>query len=80
MSDGMKGGGIKGRGGAAEGSSIISDRARMPRPVDPGSSEPPQNTAVGSGSRPTRSMYPIPTGLDGIDPHTLGRDVPGSLK
>ena len=38
-----------------------------------------QNTNVGSGSRPTKSMIPIPTSAP-MNAHTLGRDVPGSLK
>lgn len=59
---------------------ILSNKARTMGQVNPGANEPPQNTAVGSGSRPTSSKYPIPTGMDGIDPKTLGRDVPGSLK
>lgn len=39
----------------------------------------PQNTAVGSGSRPTPSKYKIETSAP-KNAHTLGRDVPGSLK
>lgn len=39
----------------------------------------PQNTAVGSGSRPTPSKVGIPTSAP-KDPYTLGRGVPGSLK
>jgi hypothetical protein len=53
---------------------------------DPGAVKPsskggsaPQNTSVGSGSRPTQSKINIPTSAP-MDPHTLGRDVPGSLK
>jgi len=38
-----------------------------------------QNTAVGSGSRPTKSKFMIDTTAP-EDPHTQGRDVPGSLK
>lgn len=38
-----------------------------------------QNTAVGSGSRPTPSKIKIPTSAP-ENAHTQGRDVPGSLK
>lgn len=38
-----------------------------------------QNTAVGSGSRPTPSRIKIDTSAP-ENPKTLGRDVPGSLK
>jgi hypothetical protein len=38
-----------------------------------------QGNAVGSGSRPTPSKIDIETSAP-EDPHTLGRDVPGSLK
>jgi len=38
-----------------------------------------QGTAVGSGSRPTKSKIAIETSAP-EDPHTQGRDVPGSLK
>lgn len=38
-----------------------------------------QNTSVGSGSRPTPSKIKIPTSAP-ENAHTLGRDVPGSLK
>src|SRR5258707_11546279 len=39
----------------------------------------PQSTAVGSGSRPTPSRVPIDTSAP-VDPKTLARDVPRSLK
>jgi hypothetical protein len=39
----------------------------------------PNNYATGSGSRPTSSRVKIDTTAP-KDPHTLGRDVPGSLK
>lgn len=48
------------------------------RPSNKGTSMP-QNTSVGSGSRPGPSKINIPTSAP-ADPHTLGRDVPGSLK
>lgn len=38
-----------------------------------------QNTAVGSGSRPTTSKHPIQTSAP-ADPHTLGRAPKGWLK
>lgn len=38
-----------------------------------------QNTSVGSGSRPTSSSIKIKTSAP-HEPHTLGRDVKGSLK
>ena len=38
----------------------------------------PQNTAVGSGSRPTRSMHEIPTSAP-ENPHQLDRDPPPFL-
>jgi len=38
-----------------------------------------QNTAVGSGSRPTPSRIKIPTSAP-QDPKTLGRKTPGALK
>lgn len=40
----------------------------------------PQNTAVGGGSRPGMSKIATPTSMDGVDPKTLGRSVPGALK
>ena len=39
----------------------------------------PQNTSVGSGSRPTKSKYAIESSAP-MDAHTMGRDVKGSLK
>jgi hypothetical protein len=39
----------------------------------------PQKTAVGSGSRPTEGKTTTPTSAP-EQPHTLGRDVAGSLK
>lgn len=45
----------------------------------PAQSSAPQNTSVGSGSRPTKSRMSIETSAPS-NPHTLGRDVPGSLK
>ena len=38
-----------------------------------------QNTATGSGSRPTKSKMPIRTSAP-TNPHTLEREVPGWLK
>ena len=38
-----------------------------------------QNTAVGSGSRPTKSKMKIDTSAP-MDPHTLGRAPKDSLK
>lgn len=40
----------------------------------------PQNTAVGSGSRPNGGRIAIPGSMDGVDPKTLGRSTPGALK
>lgn len=39
----------------------------------------PQNTAVGSGSRPTPSKVKLPTSAPS-EPHTLGRAPSGWLK
>jgi hypothetical protein len=39
----------------------------------------PQNTAVGSGSRPTMSKIKIETSAP-EDPKTLGRKTPGALE
>lgn len=39
----------------------------------------PQNTAVGSGSRPTMSKVMIETTAP-ANPHSLGREPPGALK
>lgn len=55
---------------------ILSNTPTMKAPMQ---TSRPQNTAVGSGSRPTKSMVTIPTSAP-MDPKTLGRDVPGSLK
>ncbi len=55
---------------------ILSKSPSMPQ--EKGSSMQ-QNTAVGSGSRPTKSKVTIETSAP-TNPHTLGRDVPGSLK
>jgi hypothetical protein len=48
-------------------------------PVDSQPMSRPQNTAVGSGSRPTTSRIPIKTSAP-EHPQTLGRMPPGSLK
>ena len=53
-----------------------SDAPAMPQ--EHGTSAP-QNTSVGSGSRPTSSKFKIATSAP-EDAHTQGRDVPGSLK
>lgn len=50
-----------------------------PAAKPPAQSSAKQNTAVGSGSRPTRSKIEIESTAP-KDPMTLGRDVPGSLK
>lgn len=39
----------------------------------------PQNTAVGSGSRPTKSKHMIETSAPSEPQHLDGRFVPGSL-
>lgn len=82
-STGMSGGGITRSTKVSEGSSIMSDGGRV-LPTQPSKGgigmEAKQNVEAGSGSRPTRSMYPIETSMTGVDPKTLGRDVPGSLK
>ncbi len=44
----------------------------------PSQTSAPQNTAVGSGSRPTPSRIKIDTSAP-ADPKTLGRSVPGAL-
>ena len=44
-----------------------------------GGNSAPQNTSVGSGSRPTKSKMPIESSAP-MDPHTLGRGTPGALK
>ncbi|HEV2097804.1 MAG TPA: hypothetical protein VGR45_02630 [Stellaceae bacterium] len=82
-STGMSGGGITRSTKVSEGGSIVSDGGRVlgEQPSKGGiGKDPKQNVEAGSGSRPTRSMYPIETSMTGIDPKTLGRDVPGSLK
>lgn len=45
----------------------------------PAQSSKPQNTAVGSGSRPAGGKIAIETSAPS-DPHTLGRSVPGWMK
>lgn len=45
----------------------------------PAQSSAPQNTAVGSGSRPGGGKIGIPTSAP-ADAHTLGRAPPGWLK
>jgi hypothetical protein len=55
---------------------LISDQGGLKAPAQ---SSRPQNTAVGSGSRPTPSKIEIKSSAP-MDPHTLGRDTPGSLK
>ena len=57
--------------------SIISDSPAL-KPASVGGSAP-QNTAVGSGSRPTASSVKISTSAP-MDPKTLGRDPGGALK
>lgn len=47
--------------------------------MPPAQSDPQAGTAVGTGSRPQASAYPIKTTAPS-DAKTLGRDVPGSLK
>jgi len=56
--------------------SIIHDSPTLKPPAQ---TSAPQNTAVGSGSRPTMSKHKIETSAP-ADPKTLGRDVAGSLK
>ncbi len=55
---------------------IVSKSPTIPH--DKGTSKK-QNTAVGSGSRPTKSKVMIPTSAP-KHPHNLGRKTPGSLK
>lgn len=55
---------------------LISDTGGLKPPPQ---SSRPQNTAVGSGSRPTPSRIKIPSSAP-ANAHTQGRDVPGSLK
>ncbi len=57
--------------------SIISDSPTL-KPMDKGTSRP-QDTSVGSGSRPTPSQIKIPTSAPS-EPHDLGRAPPGWLK
>lgn len=45
----------------------------------PSQSSAAQNTAVGSGSRPTPSRIKIDTSAP-MNPQTLGRSTPGALK
>ncbi len=54
---------------------IFSDSPTLKAPKG---TSAPQNTSVGSGSRPTSSKYKIETSAPS-DPHTLGRGVPGAL-
>ena len=56
---------------------IISDSPTIP--VDDKAKSAPQNTAVGSGSRPTASTMKIESSAP-MNGKTLGRDVAGSLK
>jgi hypothetical protein len=55
---------------------IFSDSPTIKNPKIGGSA--PQNTSVGSGSRPTKSKIMIETSAP-KNPHTLGRGVPGAL-
>ena len=55
---------------------MISDQGGVKAPAQ---SSAPQNTSVGSGSRPTPSRIKIESSAP-TSPQTLGRDVPGSLK
>jgi hypothetical protein len=55
---------------------IIDSKSTMSSPKG---SSAPQNTSVGSGSRPTKSTHKIETS-EPSNPHTMGRDVAGSLK
>ena len=45
----------------------------------PAQSSRGQNTAVGSGARPTKSRIAIPSSAP-ANPRTLGRKVPGALE
>lgn len=47
--------------------------------MPPKQSSSPQDTAVGSGSRPTTSKMALPTSAP-MNPHTLGRAPPTWLK
>lgn len=55
---------------------LISDQGGCKAPPQ---SSRPQNTAVGSGSRPVPSKIKIPSSAP-MNAKTLGRDVPGSLR
>jgi hypothetical protein len=54
-----------------------SDSPSMPPDNSPNFVE--THISAGSGSRPTPSKYKTETSAP-MDPHTQGRDVPGSLK
>lgn len=54
---------------------LISDSGGLPHP---GGTSAPQNTAVGSGSRPTPSKMKIPSSAP-EDSKTLGRAPGGAL-
>jgi hypothetical protein len=56
---------------------LISDADKALKPEAQSSS--PTHTAAGSGSRPTPSRFKIADSAP-TEPHTLGRDVAGSLK
>ena len=56
--------------------SIISDKGGVKAPAQ---SSRGQNTAVGSGSRPTASSIKIDSSAP-TNPKTLGRSTPGALK
>lgn len=56
---------------------LISEQGKSVKA--PPQTSAPQNTAVGSGSRPTPSRIKIKTSAP-ENPKTLGRDVPGALK
>ncbi len=47
-------------------------------PIHDHGSSAPQNTSVGSGSRPTTSRIKIETSAP-MEPRTLGRATPGAL-
>ena len=55
---------------------LISEKGGVKAPAQ---SSRPQNTAVGSGSRPVPSKIKIDSSAP-ANPKTLGRDVAGSLK
>lgn len=56
--------------------SIIS---KSPSMAQPKGTSAKQNTSVGSGSRPTKSMYPIKTSAP-MEPQKLSRAPKGALK